>query len=157
MRGGGFGKLHAAFMYNQHLSKAPRGTSCLPGRLSVSGWLRGCSGLPRCGSPMLTSHSADGLPACFLPPHPPPPIFDWLPGWGGGGGFVHRCANSGVRICPPMLPRGASPRSAPAFFSAWVIFFFFFFLLYFAPSYNYYFSEYCFSLPCGYFSWNYDL
>jgi hypothetical protein len=85
--GGGFAKktqLHAAFMYDQHLSEAPRGTSCLPGRLSVSGWLRGCSGLPRCGSPMLTSHSADGLPACFLPPHPPPPIFDWLPGWGGG-------------------------------------------------------------------------
>jgi len=26
-----------------------------------------------------------------------------------------------------------------------------FFLLYFASSYNYYFSEYCFSLPCGFF------
>ena len=109
-------------MYNQHLSKAPRGTSCLPGRLSVSGWLRGCSGLPRCGSPMLTSHSADGLPACFLPPHPPPPILIGCLGGVGGVVFVLRCANSGVRICPPMLPRGASPRSASAFFSAWVIF-----------------------------------
>jgi len=60
-------------------------------------------------------------PAFYLRTLLRPYLIGWL---GGGRGvvFVLRCANSGVRICPPMLPRGASPRSAPAFFSAWVIF-----------------------------------
>jgi len=140
LRGGGVRKkLHAAFVYNQHLSMAPRGTSCLPGRLSVSGWLWGCSGLPRCGSPMLTSHSADGLPACFLPPHP------GSVGWGGWSLFsaaqILEC-----EFAPPCYRGGPHLGQLLHFFCLGD-----FFLLYFASSYNYYFSEYCFSLPCGFF------
>jgi len=84
-------------------------------------------------------------PAFYLRTLLRPYLIGWLDG-GGGGSLFSAAQILECEFAPPCYRGGPHLGQLLHFFlPGW------FFLLYFASSYNYYFSEYCFSLPCGFF------